>query len=577
MEFPIDQKHRLPVQDADEHDVAAIIETVKATKPDAGLRSLDHYKIKLPSWRYAARQKLIPLIRWETPYVAKLQNAMRSPVLDSYFSITANLGTHTFFMIFLPILFWCGYTDLGRGLVHVLASGVFFTSFVKDLLCLPRPLSPPLSRISMSPSVSLEYGFPSTHSTNAVSIAVYAVVMLRSSSSDINSTLKITLEIISYFYTTSIVLGRLYCGMHGFLDVLIGAALGVLLSVIQCLYGGILDDFIFQGSPMAPLLVLSIVLVLVRIHPEPADDCPCFDDSIAFAGVIIGVEAGNWHYARTAYAWDLPIPATVPFDLAKVGWLQAVARILVGVIVIFAWRGATKPALLKYLPPLFRVVETFGLTLPRKFFVQASMYTKIPKNLKTDNVLPPISEIPSLITSLRHPRKNRSVSIGPQSEADAYEALAFHDRQRRESNSSASKKRQIARDQGKSDSIDSAYFSPPTSYRSAPDKPRIVALPTPAPSQVDLHKGLSLPDVFFDDTATPATLPSSANIPDRRPSEDRREYEKEEREIFSMVEKPRVRYDVEVVTKLIVYTGIAWLAVEGNPLLFEYIGLGLGT
>ncbi|KAL8769473.1 MAG: hypothetical protein Q9209_004534 [Squamulea sp. 1 TL-2023] len=554
MEFPIDRKDQLPVQDAEEHDVAAVIETVRATKPDAGLRSLDHYKIKLPPWRYTARQKLIPLIRWETPYIAKLQNAIRSPILDSYFSITANLGTHTFFMIFLPILFWCGYTDLGRGLVHVLASGVFFTSFVKDLLCLPRPLSPPLSRISMSPSVSLEYGFPSTHSTNAVSIAVYAVLMLRSSSSDINPTLKNTLEIISYFYATSIVLGRLYCGMHGFLDVLVGAVLGALLSVIQCLYGGILDDFIFQGPAMAPLLVLSVVLVLVRIHPEPADDCPCFDDSIAFAGVIIGVEAGNWHYARTAYAWDFPIPATVPFDLARVGWPQAVARILVGVVVIFAWRGATKPALLKYLPPLFRVVETFGLTLPRKFFVQASTYNKIPENLKTDNVLPPISEIPSLITSLRHPRQNRSVSIGPQSEADAYEALAFHDRQRRESNSSASRKRQIARDQARSDNTDSAYFSPTTSNSGMLEKLRITALPTPAPSQVDLHKGFTLPDVFLDDTTTPGTLPSTVNTPDRRASEDRREYEKEEREIFSMVEKPRVRYDVEVVTKLIVYT-----------------------
>lgn len=44
-----------------------------------------------------------------------MQKLMRSPALDSYFSITANLGTHTFFMIVLPILFWCGYTSLGRG------------------------------------------------------------------------------------------------------------------------------------------------------------------------------------------------------------------------------------------------------------------------------------------------------------------------------------------------------------------------------------------------------------------------------------------------------------------------------
>ena len=40
---------------------------------------------------------------------------MRSPVLDSYFALSANLGTHIFFMVMLPIMFWFGFTDLGRG------------------------------------------------------------------------------------------------------------------------------------------------------------------------------------------------------------------------------------------------------------------------------------------------------------------------------------------------------------------------------------------------------------------------------------------------------------------------------
>ena len=72
-------------------------------------------RTKLPLWRYTPRQRLIPLVRWETQYLAAMQKAVRSPALDTYFSITANLGTHTFFMIVLPILFWCGYTGLGRG------------------------------------------------------------------------------------------------------------------------------------------------------------------------------------------------------------------------------------------------------------------------------------------------------------------------------------------------------------------------------------------------------------------------------------------------------------------------------
>ena len=50
-----------------------------------------------------------------------------------------------------------------------------------------------------------------------------------------------------------------------------------------------------------------------------------------------------------------------------------------------------------------------------------------------------------------------------------------------------------------------------------------------------------------------------------------------EKEIFEKLTRPRVRYDVEVVTKLIVYTGIGWLAVEAVPVLYEFIPLlGVG-
>src|ERR1700748_408619 len=105
-------------------------------------------------------------------------------------------------------------------MVHVLASGVFFSGFVKDLLCLPRPLSPPLTRITMSGSAALEYGFPSTHSANAVSVAVYTLFAVHSPDSDLLPTTKLVLEIVSYLYAFSIILGRLYCGMHGFFDVI---------------------------------------------------------------------------------------------------------------------------------------------------------------------------------------------------------------------------------------------------------------------------------------------------------------------------------------------------------------------
>jgi dihydrosphingosine 1-phosphate phosphatase len=52
-------------------------------------------------------------------------------------------------------------------------------------------------------------------------------------------------------------------------------------------------------------------------------------------------------------------------------------------------------------------------------------------------------------------------------------------------------------------------------------------------------------------------------------SDSGKEDEQKDRDMFSALEKPRIRYDVEVITKLVVYAGIAWWAIEGNPLWFR--------
>jgi hypothetical protein len=276
----------------------------------------------------------------------------------------------------------------------------------------------------MSGSAALEYGFPSSHSTNAVSVAVYAIQMLRSYPDQSYSSLYFAGQMLFYFYAVSIVFGRLYCGMHGFLDVVVGSHLGALIAVIQLMYGERLDAWIFDDTYLNITIVTLVVFVLVRIHPEPADDCPCFDDSMAFAGVVVGVNIGAWHYARTGFAIDFPIPSTVPFDLKIMGILIASLRIVVGVVIIFLWRATMKPALFRLLPPLFRVLEQARLNLPRAFFLNASKYTSVPTLQGDDNVIPPASELPHMLKNLAHPRK-RSVSIGPQSAADAYETLAY--------------------------------------------------------------------------------------------------------------------------------------------------------
>lgn len=502
------------------------------------------------------REKLLPVVRWETPYLAWFQAALRSPALDTYFSTSANLGTHTFYMIMLPILFWCGYTGFARGMVHILGSGVFFSGFLKDLLCLPRPLSPPLQRITMSGSAALEYGFPSSHSTNAVSVTVYSLYLLKYESLDLNLNVNILLQAVSYFYALSLITGRLYCGMHGFFDVIAGSILGAIISIVECKYGPAFETYIHAAGPKGVIIVFLTILVLVRIHPEPADDCPCFDDSVAFAGVVIGVEYGTWHFARTSYAWSWPGPGTVPYSLAEMGYLLSMLRIVIGVAAIFAWRGTMKPTLLRILPPIFRVVEALGLNLPRRFFKQASEYRRVPKQRDDDDLIPPVSEIPNLLSNFR---RRRAVSVGPQSEADAYETMAYREKRRRDSISSTGRLTPICLS--------------PENERPASDFPDISV---DAASQTRKRsKSIEEYRNMMGGPLSPRLAPQgpSRKILGSRAESDAQK--SDEKELFSNLQKPRVRYDVEVITKLIVYSGIAWLATEGNPILFHLLGLSV--
>ncbi|ORY56984.1 PAP2 superfamily-domain-containing protein [Pseudomassariella vexata] len=530
----------------------------KEPVPDAGLKSLDHYKRALPKWRYNLRQSTLPLVRWETPYLAWMQDKLRTPALDSYFAITANLGTHTFFMIGLPIFFWCGFAPFGKALVRMLASGVFFSGFVKDFFSLPRPLSPPLHRITMSDSVALEYGFPSTHSANAVSVAVYGILSLYSPENTLPPTYKFALEILAYWYAVSIVFGRLYCGMHGFLDVIVGSLMGAAISLVEFYYGAATDAYFLERTFSSIVMVALVIIVLIRIHPEPADDCPCFDDSVAFAGVVVGVEMGTWHLGRSSFG-------AIPFDAAALGWAVVILRIAVGVPAVVAWREVAKPTLLRSLPHLFRFLEVWGVNLPRRFFMPASEYKNIPLRIKVDNVMPNVSDLPRFVNSIRKGGRGRSVSVGPQSAADAYETLAYRERRRRESigsNGSHSLR-------SKNSIAEMRESSPTTAIDEQGGQSSGVS--GGVGGRLSYYERMMGEGTVIVGSASPGEEKDRPEDPEMYIG---RQDELGEREVFSKLVRPRVRYDVEVVTKLIVYTGIGLVAVDFVPIMFEFIGLG---
>ena len=223
----------------------------------------------------------------------------------------------------------------------------------------------------------LEYGFPSTHSTNCVSIALFFFSHLHSLASTPGSSLSgattanatsianniadiqqpplispplyTFLCILLVIYTFSIVFGRLYTAMHSFTDCTMGVVLGTLIWWVQTSWEGFpvlftendwgystllrlglgrvlpipLPDVtsistpipspsilinLFKGLSLSthieswltsqtfqvPLVLIPLTLWAVHQHPQPVDDCPCFEDAIAFMSVLMGAFVARW-------------------------------------------------------------------------------------------------------------------------------------------------------------------------------------------------------------------------------------------------------------------------------------------
>ncbi|PCH44674.1 hypothetical protein WOLCODRAFT_139137 [Wolfiporia cocos MD-104 SS10] len=393
-----------------------------------GLLPEEVYDRSMNRWRAAIRRRVRRNVEWESNVLAKMQKFVRRPALDVYFVYTSSLGTHTFFMISLPTFVFLGYGDTIRGLLMVLAFGVYAASFVKDTVCSPRPLAPPVTRLTIG-SHHLEYGFPSTHATNSVSIALFCYTLLRqcyespasafSSLADmirapvvnvpentpieplISATTYYILSGVLLFYVSSIVYGRLYTGMHSFTDCIFGVALGAAIWAVNLVSTVPLHAWITNSGWVVPGVTVPLCLLMVHWHPQPVDDCPCFEDAIAFISVIMGEILSRWYMLRNGYDDSYfvrvqPGQPWGPWYDALIWWSVVAVKMIVGILVIFMWRIFAKTASHLILPPIFRLLAQ-AFTLPRRrFYTPATDYKNVPPE-KGLNPIPSVIDLPRMM------------------------------------------------------------------------------------------------------------------------------------------------------------------------------------
>lgn len=407
-------------------------EDLSANQKDAGNKPNNHYKSKLSPLRYRLRSWCLPIVRQETEILAQIQLKVRHPVLDAYFAWTACLASHTFYVLMLPLPLWYGASSFARDLIFVLGVGIYVTGFSKDFLCLPRPRSPPLHRITMLSYTTQEYGWPSSHSANATAVTLVVLAKLHSLRDQMEPTTLYALYALLALYYISLIVGRLYCGMHGFFDVLAGGAIGLTLFLVRYWWGSELDHLMFHsarnnswwGIAATFAFIVFGHLWLIHIYPEPVDDCPCFDDSVAFVGVLIGIDCSHYFCVLTQFFG----PNTTMYDAVAVpfnqdrSYLIWAARFVVGVSLVVAWKAILKPVIFTILPPIYKFV---GVYLPRSHFISTAHSKTTTRqirlqslsNMKTD----PMIQLNDVLRGV----KSDKDAMGPEDDIDAYELLDY--------------------------------------------------------------------------------------------------------------------------------------------------------
>lgn len=290
----------------------------------------ERYKKRMSWTRYEMRCYLTRFTDNQSYKLYKWQAAHRTNLRDIFFAYTSLLASHTFYVLCLPIPAFIGQLGLVRDMVYILGYSIYLSGFLKDYWCLPRPRSPPLHRITLSAYTALEYGAPSSHSANATGVTILLLWNIGN-----NDSLSLTSKLfccglaVCYYFT--LVVGRIYCGMHGLLDIISGALVGVFCFVARIIIKRLLQGFRLGDYFWFPFLSIYWGLWILFNHVKPIDECPCFQDSVAFIGVVSGIECSYW------LLQTMNIEPGAGMGIEN-GFRYFIYRLLVGIPCIVLWK-----------------------------------------------------------------------------------------------------------------------------------------------------------------------------------------------------------------------------------------------
>lgn len=222
--------------------------------------------------------------------------------LEGVFQAITQLGDEEFYLLLVPLVFWCVDFGLGFRMTIVFLLASFASLGLKDLFEQPRPFD-------IDPSLKLAeamgFGFPSGHalSTTVVWGIIAAWVNRR------------------WFWALAIVLmllvgfSRIYLGIHFPTDVIGGWTIGGVIVVLYLMLRPKIESGIASVPFGAQIALAAIVpLALAAIHAT--------DETLASMATLAGIGVG----AAVSFRY-------VHFDVSGIWW-QLALRFILGIVIL---------------------------------------------------------------------------------------------------------------------------------------------------------------------------------------------------------------------------------------------------
>uniref|UniRef100_A0A3B3ZF91 Phosphatidic acid phosphatase type 2/haloperoxidase domain-containing protein n=1 Tax=Periophthalmus magnuspinnatus TaxID=409849 RepID=A0A3B3ZF91_9GOBI len=280
------------------------------------------------------------------------EGAVRAPLLHLLFLFSSALGHEVFYISCLPWLHWNLDPFLCRRLVNMWTVVMYVGQVLKDLLKLPRPLSPPV--VKLEKRVVAEYGLPSTHAMAATAISF---TFLYSAPSRIQFPFEVGL-IVAVTLSSLVCLSRIYTGMHSVLDVICGISISFCILSITYPFWDTFDHYQLT-SPLSPLFGIGLPLLLSYTYPDLGHYSTTRGDTTTILGVCAGCSVGYWFNAQLGETFEPK--DTLPVPLPKVtgtAFTYGTVRFILGVLALVGTRQLVKMASLHFLYWVYKVPKS---------------------------------------------------------------------------------------------------------------------------------------------------------------------------------------------------------------------------